>query len=322
MREGHHHPDTAEYPRLPGPGMWRLGRRCQTPAGGAHPRRVHGGTAVALATATGTAKPPVTGLLPSRSRLVRARRPGSARGPEAAYLFPLLLTGIRAHLQLGRLAPPKTGLTGPARDWQWAIPAPFRRSGTGGTDILAYGDIGAAQQALESARTVAGPAPVWKGMGFWPTWPRRPPGPPPREAAHLADQARTAAGSRPRQHPRRCGAQFLTSLRQGRPVTPGARRATASPKSRGSSPRPTNRQIAEQLAPAPKTVAAHVTAIYQAWRRPMGRDRAWWATIRRKPPAQQIPAKDALLNQNADLHRVKLRGQADLSRNENRRSVR
>ena len=190
----------------------------------------------------------------------------SASVSDAAYLFPFLLTGIRAHLQLGQVSA--------AEDWldrasailtARAIPGTLPAIGHGrGLIFLAHGDIGAAQQALESART------AWRTRHrFWEgTWvlldlaavaarARRH-----TEAAQLADQARTAAAAAGASTLADAAAQFLTSLRQGRPATPWHPLSDRESEiARLIADGLTNRQIAEQLVLAPKTVSAHVTHI-------------------------------------------------------------
>jgi ATP/maltotriose-dependent transcriptional regulator MalT len=218
----------------------------------------------------------------------------SASVSDAAYLFPFLLTGIRAHLQLGQVSA--------AEDWldrasailtARAIPGTLPAIGHGrGLIFLAHGDIGAAQQALESART------AWRTRHrFWEgTWvlldlaavaarARRH-----AEAAQLADQARTAAAAAGASTLADAAAQFLTSLRQGRPATPWHPLSDRESEiARLIADGLTNRQIAEQLVLAPKTVSAHVTHILTK----LGAARraeiaAWWATIRAgtRPPSR------------------------------------
>jgi DNA-binding CsgD family transcriptional regulator/tetratricopeptide (TPR) repeat protein len=210
----------------------------------------------------------------------------SASVTDAAYLFPYLLTGLRAHLALGQISA--------AEDWldrvgaiitARAIPGTLPAIGHGrGLILLSYGDAGAAHQALASART------AWQvRRRFWEgTWAlldlaaaavktRRH-----GEAAQLADQARTAAAAAGACPLADAAAQFLTSLHQGRPASPwhplSDREFEIARLITGGL---TNKQIAEQLVLAPKTISAHVAHILTK----LGAARraeiaAWCATIR------------------------------------------
>ena len=164
----------------------------------------------------------------------------SASVSDAAYLFPFLLTGIRAHLQLGQVSA--------AEDWldrasailtARAIPGTLPAIGHGrGLIFLAHGDIGAAQQALESART------AWRTRHrFWEgTWVlldlaggRQ--GAPPHRGGPTGRPGPYRRGSRRRQHPRRCGGAVphLAAPRKARDAVAPAQRPRIR-KSRGSSP--------------------------------------------------------------------------------------
>ena len=110
----------------------------------------------------------------------------------------------------------------------------------------------------------------------------------PGEAAQLADQARTAAAAVGASTLAGAAAQFLTSLHQGRPAPPWHPLSDREFEiARLIAEGLTNKQIAEQLVLAPKTVSAHVTHILTK----LGAARraeiaAWCATIRAgiRPP--------------------------------------
>jgi DNA-binding CsgD family transcriptional regulator len=204
----------------------------------------------------------------------------------AAYLFPYLLTGLRAYLAHGDIAA--------AESWSDRVGAVLTARAIPGTPpainhgrgliLLARGEVSAARQALESARE------GWRARRrFWEgTWARldlaeaavkaRRRG----EAAVLLDEARAIAAT--------VGAT---------PVVDAADRLTASfDRARQAEPwHPlsarefevaqlvavglTNRQIAERLVLAPKTISAHITHILTK----LGAARraeiaAWCATVR------------------------------------------
>jgi DNA-binding CsgD family transcriptional regulator/tetratricopeptide (TPR) repeat protein len=213
----------------------------------------------------------------------------SADVTDAAYLFPYLLTGVRAYLSRGDMDAAqawshRVGAVLTAR----AIPGTLPAIDHGrGLILLARGDESAARQALESASE------QWRARRrFWEgTWARldlaaaaaqaRRRG----EAARLAQEARTSAAA--------AGAASLVdaadglsrSFDRGRPQEPwyplSAREFEVAQLVAGGL---TNRQIAEQLVLAPKTVSAHVTHILAK----LGAGRraeiaAWCATLRAAP---------------------------------------
>jgi DNA-binding CsgD family transcriptional regulator/tetratricopeptide (TPR) repeat protein len=239
--------------------------------------------------------PPLWGLAETarcqgdyQTALARCERgyQASASATDAAYLFPYLLTGVRAHLALGQISA--------AEDWldrvsailtARAIPGTLPAIGHGrGLILLSRGDVAAAYQALESART------AWQvRRRFWEgTWAlldlaaaavkarRR------GEAAQLADQARTAAAAADARTLADAAERFLTSLHQGQPAPPwhplsDREFEIATLIADGL----TNKQIAGQLVLAPKTISAHVAHILTK----LGAARraeiaAWCATIR------------------------------------------
>ncbi len=213
----------------------------------------------------------------------------SAEVMDAACLFPYLLTGVRAHLARGAVEAAgewsaRVGAVLEAR----AIPGTLPAIGHGqGLILLARGDIAAAQQALESAReSWRARRRFWEGTGVLldlaaaAARARRP-----GQAGLLLDEARTLAAA--------AGASTL------------AEEAERLTRSLGPSPeepwRPlsereyevaqlvaaglTNRQIAQQLVLAPKTISAHVTHILTK----LGAGRraeiaAWVVTVQRDTP--------------------------------------
>jgi DNA-binding CsgD family transcriptional regulator/tetratricopeptide (TPR) repeat protein len=213
----------------------------------------------------------------------------SAEVTDAAYLFPYLLTGVRAHLARADTAAAETwadrvGAVLSAR----AIPGTLAAIDHGrGLVLLARGDVPAAGQALESASA------SWRAQRrFWEgTWARldlasaaaraRRPG----AAAVLLAQVRAEASP--------AGAAVLVAAADRLAQSFGAGR-TAEPWHPLSAREfevaqlvaagLTNRQIAEQLVLAPKTISAHVTHILTK----LGAARraeiaAWCATVRRDP---------------------------------------
>ena len=214
----------------------------------------------------------------------------SADVTDAAYLFPYLLTGVRAHLAHGDIAAAenwsdRAGAVLTARAIPGTLPAITHGRGL---VLLARGELSAAHQALESASE------SWQARRrFWEgTWARldlaqaavraRRRG----EAAVLLDEARTIAAA--------AGATTLVDAvdgltasfdrgRQAEPWHPLSAREfeVAQLVAAGL----TNRQIAEQLVLAPKTISAHITHILTK----LGAARraeiaAWCATVRQAAP--------------------------------------
>jgi DNA-binding CsgD family transcriptional regulator len=211
----------------------------------------------------------------------------SAEVMDAACLFPYLITGVRAYLARGDVdaADEWSGRVGAVLTAR-AIPGTLPAIGHGqGLIRLARGDIPAARQALESARD------AWRARRrFWEgTWAvrdlaviaskarRR------GEAALLLDETRTLAAA--------AGATTLAdeAERLTRASGPGRHVAPWHPLSEREyevaqlvAAGLTNRQIAQRLVVAPKTVSAHVTHILTK----LGAGRraeiaAWCATIQR-----------------------------------------
>ena len=190
----------------------------------------------------------------------------SAAVTGAAYLFPYLLTGVRAYLAHGDIVA--------AERWSDRVSAVLTARSIPGTlpainhgrglILLAYGEISEARQALESASR------GWRARRrFWEgTWARldlaeaavkarrR------AEAAVLLDEARTLAATAGAaaiiDAAGRITAQF-EGARQPEPWHPLSAREfeIAQLVAAGL----TNRQIAQQLVLAPKTISAHVTHI-------------------------------------------------------------
>jgi len=211
----------------------------------------------------------------------------SAEVMDAACLFPYLLTGVRAHLARGAVEAAeewsvRVGAVLEARAIPGALPA---ISHGRGLILLARGDIAAARHALELARD------SWRARRrFWEgTWAlldlaaaaararRR------GEAATLLDQTRTIAEA--------AGASTLADQAERliRSFGPGRHAEPWHPLSerefevaRLVAAGLTNRQIAQQLILAPKTISAHVTHILTK----LGAGRraeiaAWVTTVRR-----------------------------------------
>ncbi len=185
---------------------------------------------------------------------------------DAAYLFPFLLTGVRAHLGLGDVDA--------AQAWSTRVSTVLTARGIPGTMpaiehadgliLLARGDLATADQALTAARQ------AWRDRRrFWEgTWAgldlaavavraRR------RTAAiRLLDETRTLAGA--------AGATVLVeaadrlsgAFDRGRPARPwnplSAREFEVAQLVAAGL---TNRQIADRLVLAPKTISAHVEHI-------------------------------------------------------------
>ena len=214
----------------------------------------------------------------------------SAEVMDAASLFPYLLTGVRAHLARGDVEAAeewlaRVGAVLTAR----AIPGTLLAIGHGeGLILLARGDIPAAHQALESAKE------AWRfRRRFWEGTSalldlaaaaararRR------SEAALLLEETRTIAGT--------AGATTLVddadrltrSFDPGRPAEPWHPLSEREYEvARLVAAGLTNRQIAQQLVLAPKTISAHITHILTK----LGAGRraeiaAWCATVRRDTP--------------------------------------
>jgi len=214
----------------------------------------------------------------------------SAEVMDAACLFPYLLTGVRAHLARGaaEAAEEWSARVGAVLEAR-AIPGTLPAIGHGrGLILLARGDIPAAHQALEFARD------SWRARRrFWEgTWAlldlaaaaararRR------GEAAMLLEEARTIAAP--------AGARTLAddAERLSRSLEPGHQAEPWHPLSEREYEVArlvvtglTNRQIAEQLVLAPKTISAHITHILTK----LGAGRraeiaAWVTTVRRDTP--------------------------------------
>jgi DNA-binding CsgD family transcriptional regulator/tetratricopeptide (TPR) repeat protein len=224
--------------------------------------------------------------------LIRCERgyQASAEVMDAACLFPYLLTGVRAHLARNddEAAEEWSGRVGAVLAAR-AIPGTLPAIGHGRALILlARGDVSAAHQALESSRE------SWRARRrFWEgTWAlldlataaakarRR------GEAALLLEETRTIAAA--------AGATTLVdhaerltrSFDPGRPADPWhplSKREyeVAQLVAAGL----TNRQIAQQLVLAPKTISAHITHILTK----LGAARraeiaAWCAAVQRDTP--------------------------------------
>ena len=216
----------------------------------------------------------------------------SAEVMDAASLFPYLLTGVRAHLARGDVEAAeewlaRVGAVLTAR----AIPGTLLAIGHGeGLILLARGDTPAAHQALESAKE------AWRARRrFW------------EGTSALLDLAAAAARARRRAEAallleetrtiaRAAGATTLVddadrltrSFDPGRPAEPwyplSEREYEVAQLVEAGL---TNRQIAEQLVVAPKTISAHITHILTK----LGAGRraeiaAWCATVRRDPPGR------------------------------------
>src|SRR6185436_3487461 len=207
----------------------------------------------------------------------------SAGVTDASYLYPYLLTGVRAHLARGDVDAAQAWsdqvsavLT--VRDIPGTLPAIGHARGL---LLLARGEVAAAYQELQAARE------SWQVLRrFWEgTWAR-------------LDLAEAAARARRRGEVRAIAAasgaavlaaaadRLSRSFDQAKPAEPWhplserefevARLVAAGL---------TNRQIAEQLVLAPKTISAHVTHILTklgaARRAEIG---AWCATVRQDTP--------------------------------------
>jgi DNA-binding CsgD family transcriptional regulator/tetratricopeptide (TPR) repeat protein len=215
----------------------------------------------------------------------------SADVTDASYLYPYLLTGVRAHLARGDVDAAQTwsdrvGAVLTVR----AIPGTMPAIGHArGLLLLARGEVAAAYQELQAARE------SWQVLRrFWEgTWARldlaeaaaraRRRG----EAAVLTDEVRAIAAMSGAVVLAAAADRLSGSFDQAKPAEPWyplserefevARLVAAGL---------TNRQIAEQLVLAPKTISAHVTHILTklgaARRAEIG---AWCATVRQDNPA-------------------------------------
>ena len=214
----------------------------------------------------------------------------SADVTDASYLYPYLLTGVRAHLARGDVDAAQTwseqiGAVLTVR----AIPGTLPAIGHArGLLLLARGEVSAAYQALQAASE------SWQVLRrFWEgTWARldlaeaaaraRRRG----EVAVLTDEVRAIAAASGAAVLAAAADRLTGSFDQAKPAEPWyplserefevARLVAAGL---------TNRQIAEQLVLAPKTISAHVTHILTklgaARRAEIG---AWCATIRQDTP--------------------------------------
>ena len=211
----------------------------------------------------------------------------------ASYLFQYLLTGVRAYLARGDVAA--------AENWSDRVAAVLAARAIPGTlpainhgrglILLARGEVSAAHQGLEAAnKDWLARRRFWEGI-----WARldlaeaafgaRRPG----HAAVLLDEARTLAGTAGAttviDAVDRLSASFGRA-RQAEPWHPLSAREfeVAELVAAGL----TNRQIADQLFLAPKTISAHVTHILTK----LGAARraeiaAWSATVRRDTQGEQ-----------------------------------
>ena len=211
----------------------------------------------------------------------------SADVTDAAYLFPYLVTGVRACLARGDVEA--------AEDWLNRVGAVLATRSIPGTlpaidharglVLLARGEVSAAQQALQAASE------SWQDRRrFWEgTWARldlaaaaaraRRRG----EADVLLHEARTIAATVGAATLVGTADRLAASMDRGRPTEPwhplSAREFEIAQFVAAGL---TNRQIAEQLVLAPKTVSAHVTHILTK----LGAARraeiaAWCMTVRR-----------------------------------------
>ena len=214
----------------------------------------------------------------------------SADVTDASYLYPYLLTGVRAHLARGDVDAAQTwsdrvGAVLTVR----AIPGTLPAIGHArGLLLLARGEVPAAYQALQAASE------SWQVLRrFWEgTWARldlaeaaaraRRRG----EAAVLADEVRAIAATSGATVLAAAADRLTESFDRARPAEPWYPLSerefeVAQLVAAGL----TNRQIAEQLVLAPKTISAHVTHILTklgaARRAEIG---AWCATVRRDTP--------------------------------------
>ena len=214
----------------------------------------------------------------------------SADVTDASYLYPYLLTGVRAHLARGDVDAAQTwsdhvGAVLTVR----AIPGTLPAIGHArGLLLLARGEVPAAYQALQAAeRVVAGPAPVL-GRHLGAARPRggRRPGAPPRRggrAHRRGSRDRRRFRRRRSRRGRRSAQRIIYQAKPAEPWYPLSEREFEVARLVAAGL--TNRQIAEQLVLAPKTISAHVTHILTklgaARRAEIG---AWCATVRQDSP--------------------------------------
>jgi DNA-binding CsgD family transcriptional regulator len=214
----------------------------------------------------------------------------SAEVMDAACLFPYLLTGVRAHLARGEVTA--------AEEWSDRVGAVLQARAIPGTlpaighgralTLLARGDVSAAHQALASVRE------SWQvRRRFWEgtrtlldlavtTGKARRRG----EAASFLAETRTIAAAAGATTLADAAERLARSFDPVRPVDPWhplseREYEVAQLVAAGL----TNRQIAQELVVAPKTVSAHVTHILTK----LGAGRraeiaAWCATVRRDIP--------------------------------------
>lgn len=214
----------------------------------------------------------------------------SADVTDAAYLFPYLLTGVRAYLAHGDIAAAQSwsdrvGAVLTARAIPGTLPAIDHSRGL---VLLACGEVPAARHALESASE------GWQARHrFWEgtsarldlaeaavKTQRR------SEAAILLDEARTIAATVGATTLVDAADRLTASFGRGRQAEPwhplSAREFEVGQLIAAGL---TNRQIADQLVLSPKTISAHITHILTK----LGAGRraeiaAWCATVRRDAP--------------------------------------
>jgi len=238
--------------------------------------------------------PPLWGLAEAarcqgdhQTALARCERgyEASASVTDAAYLFPYLLTGVRAYLASGQVRAAEAWL-----DRISAILAVRAIPGTlpaiehgQGLILLSRGDAAAAYEVLASACS------AWQfRRRFWEgTWAtldlasaalrirRR------GEAARLASQAGAVAAATGALPLADAAAQFLASVHHGPSASPWHPLSDREFEiARLIADGLTNKQIAEQLVLAPKTISAHVahilTKLGSARRAEIA---AWYATV-------------------------------------------
>ena len=217
----------------------------------------------------------------------------SADVTDAAYLYPYLLTGVRAHLAHGDIDAAenwsdRVGAVLTARAIPGTLPA--IRHGQG-LVLLARGDVPAARQALESAsESWQARHRFWEGIWSRLDLAQAAAGARRRaEAAVLLDEARTVAAAVGAITVIDAADQLTASFdhtRQDEPWYPLTAREfeVAQLIATGL----TNRQIAGQLVLAPKTISAHVTHILTK----LGAARraeiaAWCTTVQRAGPSDR-----------------------------------
>jgi len=214
----------------------------------------------------------------------------SAKVTDAAYLYPYLLTGVRAHLARGDVDAAqawsdRAGAVLTAR----AVPGTLPTIGHArGLLLLARGEVPAAYRALQAAgESWQDRRRFWDGtlarldLAAAAARARRP-----GEAAVLVDEVRATAAE--------AGAAVLTAAADRLSQSFGSDRPAAPwhPLSEREfevaelvAAGLTNRQIAERMVLSPKTISAHITHILTklgaARRAEIG---AWCATVRRDAP--------------------------------------